>query len=294
MRIAIIDIGSNTVRLGIVHRIPSLHGDIFVCPEGKELYTARLGEGLVDTGRLQESSMERAISAISGFYNKASSMGIPVYAYATSAVRDAANRDDFLSRLHAKCPVSVEVLDGETEGRLAYLGAGGCGTLLDIGGGSAQIVTSHGSISCPTGCVRAKDLCSDGTPEEIYNTLLPWLKENWKTMPSVSAPFMGVGGTITTLGALLTGQNAFDGQHLATITPYNLHDLLDTLYVQLKQNAPIPLLGKRREVILQGGCILRFFMDVLSLPTITPVDRDGLEGYAAWLFSQGVAKEIKD
>lgn len=294
MRIAIIDIGSNTVRLGIVHRIPSSQRDLFVCPEGKKLFTARLGEGLVGTGRLQESSMERAISAISGFYEKTKEMGIPAYAYATSAVRDALNREYFLTRLYTRCPVPVEILDGTTEGRLAYLGAGGCGTLIDIGGGSAQIVTATGSISRPTGCVRARDLRADGTPEEIYATLLPWLKENWEDVPPVAAPFVGVGGTITTLGALLAGQSTFDGQHLATLMPENLSSLLRTLYIQMKQGTSIPLLGKRQEVILQGGCILRFLMERLSLTTLTPVDRDGLEGYAAYLFSKGIPEEIKD
>lgn len=291
MKVAIIDIGSNTVRLGIVESISSQEGTVFVCPKGKELATARLGEGLVGTGRLQESSMNRAISAISDFYKKAHELSIPAYAYATSAVRDAANRDNFLSRLHAVCPISVEVLDGEMEGRLAYMGAGGYGTLLDIGGGSAQIVTAHGSISRPTGCVRARDICANGTPEKIYRALLPWLKENWGTMATESAPFLGVGGTITTLGALLAKQNTFDGQRLAILTPEALNHLLNTLYIQMQHEISIPLLGKRREVILQGGCILRYFMESFSLSSITPVDRDGLEGYAAYLFSKGLLKE---
>lgn len=294
MKVAIIDIGSNTVRLGIVERISSSEGNVFVCPEGKQLATARLGEGLVDTGCLQEASMTRAIHAIAGFYAKAQELGLPVYAYATSAVRDAANREDFLSRLHTVCPVPVEVLDGETEGRLAYLGAGGQGTLLDIGGGSAQIVTAKGSISQPTGCVRGRDLSPQGTPQEIYEALLPWLENQWRELPTINAPFLGVGGTITTLGALLSGQSTFDGHHLSPITPQALDALLETLYEQLQGNASLPLLGKRREVILQGGCILRFFMHRLSLSSLIPVDRDGLEGYATHLFARGLLKENKD
>lgn len=294
MKVAIIDIGSNTVRLGIVERISPSEGTVFVCPEGKELATARLGEGLVDTGCLQEASMKRAIDAIADFYAKAQKLGLPAYAYATSAVRDAANKEDFLTRLHAVCPVPVEVLNGETEGRLAYLGAGGQGTLLDIGGGSAQIVTAGGSISRPTGCVRGRDLCPEGSPEEIYATLLPWLEENWRELPHGTAPFLGVGGTITTLGALQAGQTAFDGKSLATINMESLDVLLHTLHHQLLQNAPLPFLGKRREVILQGGCILRFFMERLGIPALAPIDRDGLEGYAAHLFNQGILKENKD
>lgn len=294
MKVGIIDIGSNTVRLGVAQSISTVDGTVFVCPNGKELFTARLGSGLLETGKLQESSMERAIHAITTFYNKARSLGLPAYAYATSAVRDAANRDDFLSRLHDRCPIFVEVLDGETEGRLAYLGVGGKGTLLDIGGGSAQIVTPRGSVSRPTGCVRGRDISPSGTPAEIYAALLPWLNENWAQLPSVSTPCLGVGGTITTLGALLAGQTNFDGQRLSPITLSSLDTLLHALYQQLQKNEPLPLLGQRREVILQGGCILRFFMDKLALSCLIPIDRDGLEGYAAHLFARGILKENKD
>lgn len=287
MKSAIIDIGSNTVRLGIVHMDPASDGVCFSCPEGKELRTVRLGQGLLETGNLQEASMERAVTAIEEFYGKARSLHLPVFAYATSAVRDAANRETFLSRLQDRCPVSVEVLDGETEGRLAYLGAGNTGTLLDIGGGSAQIVTAEGSVSQPTGCVRAKDLCPQGTPEKIYQTLLPWLEERWDSFPAVSSPCFGVGGTITTLGALLAGQSVFDGKRLAPITLDTLSNAMDVLYFLLqKGNAP-QLLGQRRDVILQGSCILRFFMKKLSFPQILPIDRDGLEGYAAYLYAHG-------
>lgn len=294
MKAAIIDIGSNTVRLGIVHQAPALGEGCFMCPEGKELATARLGQGLLETGMLQEDSMNRAIEAVVNFYNKAQSLGLFAYAYATSAVRDATNQNEFLSRLHAVCPVPVEVLGGEAEGRLAYLGAGGRGSLLDIGGGSAQIVTAAGSTSKPTGCVRARDLCPEQKPEEMYKILFPWLEEHWGDFLAVPAPCFGVGGTITTLGALLAGQTVFDGQRLAPITLDTLMSMLDVLHFHLqKGNAPV-LLGQRKDVILQGGCILRFFMEKLSLPRLQPIDRDGLEGYAAYLLVKGILKENKD
>lgn len=294
MKCAIIDIGSNTVRLGIVHMDPASNGVCFWCPEGKELRTVRLGEGLLETGNLQKASMDRAVTAIGEFYEKAQGLRLPVFAYATSAVRDAANRETFLTRLQDSCPVPVEVLDGEMEGRLAYLGAGNTGTLLDIGGGSAQIVTAQGSVSQPTGCVRAKDLCPQGTPEEIYQTLLPWLEERWVSFPAVSAPCFGVGGTITTLGALLAGQSVFNGKCLAPITLETLSNAMDVLHFLLQKNNAPKLLGQRRDVILQGGCILRFFMEKLSFPQILPIDRDGLEGYAAYLHARGRPIKNKD
>lgn len=284
---AIIDIGSNTVRLGLCQYKQDQDGGYFCCPEGKQLRTVRLGQGLIETGCLQPASMERAIAAVCEFYAMAAGRGFPVYAYATSAVRDAANRHIFMERLAAVCPVTVEVLSGHDEGRLAYLGAGGRGTLLDIGGGSAQIVTDTFSVSRPTGCVRAKDLCPNGTPEELRASLFPWLQKNWEPFPAVQEPFYGVGGTITTLGAFMAGQTRFDGQALSALTPASLRALLQRLHASLKAGNIPPLLGERRDVILQGGCILAYMMGGLHMERLLPLDRDGLEGYAMYLAEQG-------
>ena len=285
--LAILDIGSNSVRFALLAR-----GDdgAFFVPNGrKEIATTRLGKGLDETGRLSTAAMEATVAACRRFCDKAETANAPVYAYATSAVRDASNRQELLDDLKAACPrLELYLLSGEEEGRLAYQGAmgGQNGTLLDIGGGSAQVVTPQWSVSFPTGCVRAQDLCPEDTLVRMRDTIYAWLSDRVTLPGPTAAPVFGVGGTITTLGALLLQQERYDGSQLSAlrITP----ELLDALLVRLsnmgdEQRAKMPLLIRRHDVILQGGLILRWFMENLPIKALTPTDRGGMEGFAMWL-----------
>ncbi len=289
---AILDIGSNSVRFALLTR-----GDdgAFFVPNGrKDICTTRLGKGLDETGRLSAAAMEATTAACRRFCDRAEEVGAPAYAYATSAVRDASNRQELLEALKAACPsLELYLLSGEEEGRLAYRGAMGdqAGTLLDIGGGSAQVVTPQWSVSFPTGCVRAQDLCPEDELPRMRDTIYAWLNDRVALPGTVEAPFFGVGGTITTLGALLLQQERFDGSQLATlrITP----ELLEALLMRLsnmgdEQRAKMPLLIRRHDVILQGGLILRWFMENLPIKALTPTDRGGMEGFAMWLAEKGI------
>lgn len=290
--LAILDIGSNSVRFAFLTR-----GDdgAFFVPDGrKEICTTRLGKGLDTTGRLSLEAMEATIIACRRFCDKADAAGAPAYAYATSAVRDAQNRQEILNALKALCPgLSLFLLSGEEEGRLAYRGAlgGRSGTLLDIGGGSAQVVTPSWSVSFPTGCVRAQDLCPEDDLERMRDTIYTWLNDRVRLPGQAEAPFFGVGGTITTLGALLLQQSRYDGSRLSALrlTP----ELLNALLLRLSAlgdegRAKMPLLVRRHDVILQGGLILSWFMETLGIKAMTPTDRGGMEGFALWLKEKGI------
>lgn len=290
--LAILDIGSNSVRFAFLTR-----GDdgAFFVPDGrKEICTTRLGKGLDTTGRLSLEAMEATIIACRRFCDKADAAGAPAYAYATSAVRDALNRQELLDALKALCPdMQVFLLSGEEEGRLAYRGAlgGRSGTLLDIGGGSAQVVTPSWSFSFPTGCVRAQDLCPEDDLERMRDTIYTWLNDRVRLPGQAEAPFFGVGGTITTLGALLLQQSRYDGSRLSALrlTP----ELLNALLLRLSAlgdegRAKMPLLVRRHDVILQGGLILSWFMETLGIKAMTPTDRGGMEGFALWLKEKGI------
>ena len=290
--VAILDIGSNSVRFALLDRDG---GGAFFVPGGrKEIATTRLGKGLDQTGRLSPAAMEATVAACRRFCDKAEAAEAPAYAYATSAVRDAVNRQELLDALKAACPnMGIYLLSGEEEGRLAYRGAmgGQAGTLIDIGGGSAQVVTPQWSVSFPTGCVRAQDLCPEDTLVRMRDTIYAWLSDRVSLPGPAEAPFFGVGGTITTLGALLLQQERFDGSQLATlrITP----ELLEALLLRLsalgdEQRSKMPLLVRRHDVILQGGLILSWFMENLPVKALTPTDRGGMEGFAMWLAEKGI------
>jgi len=290
--LAVLDIGSNSVRFAFMDR--GSDGAFFVPDGRKEICTTRLGKGLGRTGCLAPEPMAATIQACRQFCDKAGTAGARAFAYATSAVRDAQNRQELLDALKAVCPsLDIFLLSGEEEGRLAYQGAMGGheGTLLDIGGGSAQVVTPHWSVSFPTGCVRAQDLCPEDALPRMRDTIYTWLNERIALPGPAAAPFVGVGGTITTLGALLLQQSKFDGSQLATVrlTP----ELLNALLIRLsalgdERRAQMPLLVRRHDVILQGGLILSWFMENLHIKTLTPTDRGGMEGFAGWLYEKGI------
>lgn len=290
--LAILDIGSNSVRFAFLTRGDD--GAFFVPGGRKDICTTRLGKGLDKTGYLSREAMEATLIACRRFCDRAEAAGSPVFAYATSAVRDAQNRQELLDVLKDVCPdIQVFLLSGEEEGRLAYAGAMGdqAGTLLDIGGGSAQAVTPHWAVSFPTGCVRAQDLCPEDALPRMRDVIYTWLNDRVTLPGPASAPFVGVGGTITTLGALLLQQSRYDGSQLSTLrlTP----ELLNALLVRLsalgdERRSKMPLLVRRHDVILQGGLILSWFMEALHIKSLTPTDRGGMEGFAGWLYEKGI------
>ena len=290
--VAILDVGSNSVRFALLCR--GEDGAFFV-PDGRQdICTTRLGKGLDKTGRLSPEAMAATVAACGRFCDRARASGAPAFAYATSAVRDAENRQELLDALKAACPdLGVYLLSGQEEGRLAYRGAMGGqeGTLLDIGGGSAQVVTPSWAASFPTGCVRAQDICPEDELVRMRDTIYAWLNQRVSLPGSAAAPFFGVGGTITTLGALLLQQSRYDGSQLAALrlTPELLNALLQRLWAMGdERRAQHPLLIRRHDVILQGGLILSWFMEALHIKALTPTDRGGMEGFALWLAQNGV------
>lgn len=275
--IAVIDIGSNSVRLmlagiedGRVYRI------------SKTLATTRLAKGLDATGFLASDRMADTIEAIGRFDRTAKEYGVPTVAYATSAVRDAKNREAFLSSVLHATGVKVRVLSGEEEGMYAFSAVtGGAGTVFDIGGGSFQIVTRERSQSFPCGCVRAKEQCDANDTSTLEAVLYNWIDKRACVPASVPAPVYGVGGTITTIGALIAKQDRFDPEALRKINRAELDRLLSTLSgIPEPIRMKMPLLTRRGDVILQGATILKYLMERTQTACVIPSDRDGMEGIA--------------
>ena len=133
-KFAVIDVGSNSVRL------------MFVA-DGKVLYkalnTTRLGEGLATSAMLKEEAIARSVNAVVAFHDKAKAEGAEsVYAFATAAVRSATNGQTFIDGVRALRPLQVEIISGEEEAEIGILGALGYedGGVIDVGGASTEIV----------------------------------------------------------------------------------------------------------------------------------------------------------
>lgn len=289
MKAAIIDIGSNSIRYMAGE---AQNGRILPGAE-KLLYTTRLAAGLDRSGLLSSESMEKSIAVLCDLVAHAKKTGLPYYAYATSAVRSADNREEFLEKVQAACGLYIHVIEGELEGELARLGAGG--DLMDIGGGSAQLSTREKSISYPAGCVRGRDLLEreapSGTPEEQYRAVSAWLERiiGESTVAPEAFPknnrWAGAGGTITTLAALSLGLTAYDRDrvHGTPLTREGVWALIEKLHAMGEARREHPLLTKRHDVILPGAYILMHLLGRLQEPELFATDADGMEGYLLYI-----------
>ncbi len=161
-RVAGIDCGTNSIRLLIADRVDGRLTDVV-----RTMEIVRLGEGVDHTGRLSEAALERTFAAAERFAALAQEHGVERMRFvATSATRDAANRDEFVAGIQQRLGVAPEVIPGSEEAQLSFLGATAVGRdfaqpvlVVDIGGGSTEFVLGSGgdilsSISVPMGCVR--------------------------------------------------------------------------------------------------------------------------------------------
>lgn len=286
---AFLDIGSNSIR----YMRASLQDGRLMSAK-KQRMTTRLAENLLQSGRLSPQAVQRSLNAIMQFYQMTQAVGLPLYAYATSAARDAENREEFLSVLRGLPNFHLHLLSGTEEARYAFLGAAqnGTGCLVDIGGGSAQICgcapdkdAVFFAESFPIGCVRAKEFLGEIADLDMaFAKARAWLAPLLppaKAFP-LCAPCYGVGGSITTLGALLDGQTAQHEKALHTsLTQENLFLLLQQLLALGAKRREHPLLKDRHDVIIPGGLVLLSLLSHFGIPALQPTHRDGLDGFAA-------------
>ena len=147
MRIAAIDVGSNSIHMIVAEARPD--GHFIVLDRAKEM--VRLGEKSLTTGRLQKPAMDRGLRALKTFQSIAARHGVTrIRAVATSAVRETGNGGEFIQRIFDELGLRVRVISGLEEARLIHLGVaqvedldGSPTLLLDIGGGSVEIVLAE-------------------------------------------------------------------------------------------------------------------------------------------------------
>jgi exopolyphosphatase/guanosine-5'-triphosphate,3'-diphosphate pyrophosphatase len=229
MTLAGIDIGTNTLRL-LIAEVQSVQGRVHIRPIFETRRITRLGEGIVNSGRLSPSAMSRTLQALKEFRAAISEHPVDrIIAVATSAVREAANRPLFLDRVKEETGLNVEVISGEEEARRTLLGVrygleGDNQNLLviDIGGGSTEwIVVTGGRVqemkTVDIGVVKLTDryLVSDPPSADDQRQLIQNIEERFRAMVPSAGPlsghrFVGVAGTVTTLAALELGLKTYD------------------------------------------------------------------------------------
>ena len=289
-RYAVIDVGTNSVKFNISER----REDGFWKTVVDRAEITRLGEGLDKTGEISPDAIERTVSAIAGMAAQARENGVTaIAAVGTMGMRTARNSQQFIDAVQQQCGVSIEVIPGEEEGRLAYLAvksglrlAEGSLAIFDTGGGSTQFTFGRGSVveerfSLNVGAVRFTEQYRLGgvvSPEQLRTALAAIAAELARidNRPSPDT-LVGMGGAITNIAAVKHGLAKYDPDIVqgSVIERSEIERQIE-LYRSRSLDERREIVGlqpKRADVILAGACIVKTVMDKLHKETLSVSDR---------------------
>jgi len=274
--VAAIDLGTNTTRL----LVADVEGDE-LRDLRRETRITRLGEGVEARGRLLPVPIARVRNVLSDYRRAAEELGAErTLLVATSAVRDAENGEAFLGEIEWSYGFATRLLSGEEEAAMMRRGVGDLapGTLLvDVGGGSTELVLDDFDTSLPLGSGRFTERHGEDVAalEAATRELLPELS------PSSA---VGVAGTVTTLAALDLGLEEYDRRrvHGHLLTRAGAQAQLDRLAaLPLEERRRVPALEpERAPVIVAGAAILVAILDRYALAGIRASERGLLHGAA--------------
>ncbi|MCI0697484.1 Ppx/GppA family phosphatase [candidate division KSB1 bacterium] len=296
-RLAAIDIGTNSIRSIIV----DVDGkkQIRVLDDEKE--TTRLGEGMGKSPRLSREAMQRAVRVLQRMTDIVRGFGVrKMQAVATSAVREAQNRDFFLRRVENEVGLKVRVISAEEEAWLAFLSMLNHFDLdeqrffgFDIGGGSAVLIFGIGNhvenIHClPLGAVRLteKFLHSDPVSDAELKEMRKHIKQHLLPIRNAGKAgaqmLIGSGGTMTTLAELHKAlqREKYAGVHGYELNRAQVQHVLDVLRRKtLKERRAMPGLNSdRADIIVAGVTVVNQVMKVFDLNVLKVSDRGIREG----------------
>ena len=274
MRRAVIDIGTNTVKLLVAD---VREGQVF--PIVSKDQTTRLGEGVAVTRQLSGAAIARTVSAIAGYVADTREQGVArLSVFTTSAAREARNQQEFLQAVRQQCGVEVAVLSGQQEAELIFCGVASDPhwssqrlVVLDIGGGSAEIIRGQGGkikkwASLPLGAVRLTELFRDRSFAELAAHLRTTFRSALADFADPDCHFIATGGASTTLGRVATG--TADHANLTFAEVSGLVAQLNALSLTERQKIP-GLPPDRADIIVAGGAVLMFAMEAVGTPVLT-------------------------
>jgi exopolyphosphatase/guanosine-5'-triphosphate,3'-diphosphate pyrophosphatase len=264
MRVAAVDIGTNTVRLLIARRDEK---GLFV-PEQRLATVTRLGRGVDAQGRLDPGAISHSIAVLDGYRKIIEAVGVDaVGGVATSAVRDAADREVFLDSAERALGTRPRLISGDEEARLSFRGVITGMTVvtpllvIDPGGGSTEFVLGEMrpdyAISVDTGSVRLTEhhLLSRPPPARALDAARREVDALLEAvvLPAIPGTVVGVGGTFTSLAAILLdlpeyGATRIHGASFPTAQFDAIADRLATLTAA--DTASIPSLHPDRAPVL--------------------------------------------
>lgn len=308
-RVAGIDCGTNSIRLLIADAHDGRLHDVH-----REMRIVRLGQGVDATGRFAPEALERTRAALADYAELLVTHGVSrVRMVATSATRDAANRDEFFTMTahvlgEAVAGAVAEVITGEQEAELSFRGAvgeldyaDGPFVVVDLGGGSTEVVLGNGdgavsaSHSADIGCVRLTERCLHTDPptrEEVTaarRVAREQLDTALRLVPVQHArTWVGVAGTMTTLSALAHHLPAYDPGviHLSRVGFGDLLTVCDRLLgMNHQQRAALGPMHPGRVDVIGGGAIVvqelaRALSERAGIDELVVSEHDILDGIA--------------
>lgn len=287
---AVIGIGSNSVRMLVAKEE---NGELI--PIMRDRCGTRLFAGL-NEGVLSQESIEVSCAAAREMERKAREAGASaIYIFATSAVRDAKNQEEFATRMRMMTGLDIDICAGETEALLSYAGAvrsGHCG-MIDIGGGSTEITIGEGlkpkaAISTQMGAVRFHGrypIASAAQYDAVVQKAMEVLEEGASALREMDRPdtWVGVGGTFTTLAAMDARQASYDrslvdGYVLGQAVVQQWGHRLSTMSREERLALP-GLQPQRADIVAHGLAILSGCMQFFGIEEIRVSDKGNLDGY---------------
>jgi exopolyphosphatase/guanosine-5'-triphosphate,3'-diphosphate pyrophosphatase len=285
-----VDIGTNSMRLLVTdgehdfERITRVTG---------------LGRGVDATGRLSASAIERTIGALTEFGEIMTSLEVTARrAIATSASRDAENREEFFDLAELALGVRPDLISGDEEAHLAFLGATShlgdpSGMMVsDIGGGSTEFVDQTGGVSVDIGTVRLTERVMPDrppSPAQMEAARQVVLDRFSSVVVQPGAKLTGVAGTWTSLAAIGLDLVEYDRSmvHQSELTAAEIDGLIQRLSgLSLEETEAIPALDPNRApVILAGAVLAAGVMETLGADHVTISERDSLDAVASRLLA---------
>lgn len=295
-RTAVIDLGSNSFRLVVYTSVPGSWWK-----RTDEIHEGvRIGEGLGAADELSEAAMARALRTVELYAHFCRASALPasaVHAVATSAIRDARNRDAFLERARATSGLDIRVLSPDEEAWYGYLAAVNSTTLehgvvLDVGGGSIQLVEVRrrhpGALgSWPLGAVRMTErfLPGESASKKQLRELRAHVREQLEDarwLPSSGPRLVAIGGTARNLAAAVQRREELPGFGVQgfTLTHDALDELVDDLAgMKAAERAAVPgIKPQRGDLILAGALVVRTVMEAGGFDAVEVTEAGLREG----------------
>ena len=276
--IAIIDIGSNSVRLRL-----SLNNEVVL----RKNITTQLSRGMLN-GILNKESVERTLEGLKELVSISKQKNAKILVFATAAVRNSVNGNDFCERFTAQHGIDIDVLSGEKEAQMGILGAleGEDGCVIDVGGASSEVVIAkNGKIiyarSLPIGAVVLTDKC-----QRDYDYALDVVKEYIKSLPDLSSEVgevYAIGGTANNMAFVHSGITVFN-RDLTSGIKIKAEDI-SLMAKRFYNLLPKEIQGlynirdARSKVIHSGALIISQLVEFLAVNSVTFTENDNLEGY---------------